>query len=76
MKTAKDQNSNKENKIHQQHMVYVKLAVKYSDNLAKRLNKGKCKDYQPCLEHVTENKYLVVFKCGALKQKHTHTRTL
>lgn len=35
MKTAKDQNSNKENKIHQQHMVYVELAVKYSDNLAK-----------------------------------------
>ena len=57
-------------------MVYVKLAVKYSDNPAKRLNKDKCKDYQPCLEHLTDNKYLVVLKCGDLKQKHTHTRTL
>lgn len=57
-------------------MVYVKLAVKYSDNPAKRLNKDKCKDYQPCLQHLTDNKCLVVFKCGDLKQKHTHTRTL
>ena len=33
------------------------------DNLAEGLHKGKCKDCKFCLEYVTINNVLLVFKC-------------